>query len=172
MQNALPPDAADEVLGITFFDLLAFGRWASGTADRDVGAFLQRFYEASADGLEPAGARLVKFMGDAGLAVFEPERTGDVVQALGALRLRVGELGEEAGFETDVVCKVHVGSVVTGTFGAGASRHFDVMGQSVCETALLRGPGLVLSASAYGRLGATTQAGFREDPESGVWRRA
>lgn len=170
MTNALPPDAEEKQLGIAFFDLARFAAWSCERRDREVAVFLQRFYEGSAERLERAGARLVKFMGDAGLVVFEPDRMSGVVAAFRALRRWARDLGREEAFDTDLTVKVHVGSVWAGTFGAGASRAYDVLGQTVNETALLRGPGLVLSAEASRRLVGPERAGFEDD--GGVLREA
>lgn len=141
-------DWREETLGIVFFDLARFARWVEGRTHLEVAAFLQSFYEQAAEVLEPAGVRIVKFMGDAGLGVFEPGRAADVVAALDALRARVRRAGDAESFDTDLTSKVHVGSVVTGTFGAPGAARFDVMGPAVCEAARLPGHGLVISEAA------------------------
>ena len=70
----LPPGFQQQTLGVAFFDLSRMTEWGSSGEDALVAKFLQRFYELSGEILAPAGARIVKFMGDAGLCVF-PEET-------------------------------------------------------------------------------------------------
>ena len=161
---------SERTLGIVFFDLMRFARWGETRRDPDVAAFLQHFYERSADILEPAGLRLVKFMGDAGLAVCDPERLLDAVEALRLLRESVA--ADEDAHPMDLAVKVHVGSVVEGTFGPARLARYDVMGQAVNTAALLPGGGIVLSEAAHARLETSARDGFVADEAQGVWRQA
>ncbi|MBI2302545.1 MAG: hypothetical protein HYU66_26875, partial [Armatimonadetes bacterium] len=70
---AVPPGCRVETLGVTFFDLSRFAEWASSDEDLRIASFLHAFYALAAERLHPASCRIVKFMGDAGLAVFAPD---------------------------------------------------------------------------------------------------
>ena len=149
-EQRAPADAAVGERGILFFDCDHFAAWAS-TAP--LAAFLDAFYTDVVAALEPVGVRVVKFMGDGGLAIFDPSRLQSVVDVLDGLRHRVAERGRVAGLGTGLTAKVHLGEVLTGTFGPGEHARFDVVGSAVNETALLEGRGLVLSATVQARLG-------------------
>ena len=99
---SLPPDCRTETVGITFFDLSRLAEWSSSEDDERVADFLQRFYALSAKCLEPAGCRIVKFTGDAGLAVFPTESAEDAIDALSRLASETREMGREIGFDIRV----------------------------------------------------------------------
>ena len=146
---ALPPDSQSETLGVTFFDLSRMLEWSSSEGDARVAAFFQRFYDLSAKHIEGAGGRIVKFMGDAGLAVFRPETAEDVIFALCAFATEARALAAEFGFNTYLNVNVHVGPVLTGTFGASGAARYDVLGKTVNVAARLGRRGVVLSAQAF-----------------------
>ena len=152
MDATLPPDAEECELGIVFLDLARFSRWADGREDREVAGMLQTFYALAARHLQERDTRVVKVIGDAMLAVFEVEALSAVVDALLRLADEFERIAESAGFTTRVDGKVHLGPVITGSFGPPGLQRFDVLGKTVNQTALLRGEGIVLSATAETRL--------------------
>ena len=146
---SLPPDCRTETVGITFFDLSRLAEWSSSEDDERVADFLQRFYALSAKCLEPAGCRIVKFTGDAGLAVFPTESAEDAIDALSRLASETRAMGREIGFDTYLNVSVHVGPVVSGSFGPPGAERFDVIGKAVNVAARLGRRGVVLSAQAF-----------------------
>ena len=166
----LPRDATTEILGIAFFDLQRFSAWAGRESDDRVAGFLQAFYVCAADRLRPAGVRLVKFIGDAGLAVFAPDRADPAVAALRTLGEEVRELGRTCGFDTGLGTGVHVGPVVTGSFGPPDLARFDVLGAAVNRAACLPRRGVTLTAEAWACLSEDAQAGIERDAEQGTYR--
>ena len=62
---ALPKNLNQETLGVAFFDLSLMSEWSSSNDDAHVAAFLQAFYQLAHERLDAAGARVVKFIGDA-----------------------------------------------------------------------------------------------------------
>ena len=146
---ALPPDCKTETLGVAFFDLSRIGEWASSNEDALVAGFFQRFYILAAEHIEPAGGRIVKFMGDAGLAVFPKDSAEAVIFALRdfaqAARACAGELGLDAYLNISV----HVGPALTGRFGPPGAERFDVIGKTVNIAARLGRRGITLSPQAF-----------------------
>lgn len=147
--RALPVDAKTETLGITFFDLSRFADWSSTDDDARVASFLQTFYSLAAKHLEPAGARIVKFMGDAGLAVFPKNSAEAVIFALCAYSQEIRDRAREYGLDTYLNINVHVGPVISGSFGVPGAERFDVIGKSVNIAARLGRRGVTLSAQAF-----------------------
>ena len=114
-----------------------------------VAAFFQDFYRLAAEHVEGNGGRIVKLMGDAGLAVFPTECAEAVIFGLGDLARRARERGAEYGFDVYLNTSIHVGPVLTGQFGPPGAERFDVIGKTVNVAARLGRRGLTLSAQAF-----------------------
>jgi len=145
----LPPDCETTTLGVAFFDLSRMAEWASSDEDARVASFFQAFYALAADRIEPAGGRIVKFMGDAGLAVFEPEAGERVIFALADLARDARAKAAEYGLDAYLNVNVHLGPVLAGSFGPPGAERFDVIGKTVNIAARLGRRGLTLSAQAF-----------------------
>jgi len=156
----LPSDCTKQKLGVAFFDLSRIAEWADGEQDEIVAAFFQTFYALAAERLEPVGGRLVKFMGDAGMLVFEPESAEPVIFALDQLARDIRKLAHHVGLDTYLNINVHVGSVLAGSFGAPGNERFDVVGKTVNIAARLGRRGLTLSPQAFRCLGAEARKRF------------
>jgi len=146
---SLPPDCRNDTLGVAFFDLSRFAEWASSDQDERVASFLQGFYALAAERIGSAGGRIVKFMGDAGLAVFPPEAAEDVIGALCALARDARSAARQVGLDAHLNVNVHVGPVIAGSFGAPGSQRFDVIGKTVNIAARLGRRGVTLSPQAF-----------------------
>jgi class 3 adenylate cyclase len=149
-------------LFIVFADLAGFGADVRRTGDRDLADILDGLYERVDDRVTAGGGRVVKFVGDAALAVF-PEDAGDrVVDALFALKDEAdGFLGGH-GWSATLTFKVHFGVVMAGPFGAKNDKHFDVIGSDVNAAATLQGRPFVLSAQAFRKLSADARRHFKK----------
>lgn len=155
-----PPDFKQETLGVTFFDLSRFAEWCSSDQDERVAAFLQAFYVLSSERVTAAGGRIVKFIGDAGLAVFAPDVAEDVILVLCRLSDEVRALARGVSLDTHLNINVHVGSVVTGSFGPPEDARFDVLGKAVNVAARLGRRGVTLSPQAFRCLSPEGRARF------------
>jgi len=146
---ALPTDCQTRTLGVAFFDLSRIAEWASSEEDIHVASFMQRFYELAAARLEPAGGRIVKFMGDAGLVVFELDVAEAEIIALAEFAGEARRLAAKHGLDAYLNVNVHVGPVVAGSFGPAGAERFDVIGKTVNIAARLGRRGVTLSAQAF-----------------------
>jgi class 3 adenylate cyclase len=159
---SLPPDSQTETLGITFFDLSRFAAWSSSDEDERVAGFLQEFYVLAHQRLEAAGCRIVKFMGDAGLAVFARESAEQAIFALcefaGEMRVRA----RDVGLDTYLNVNIHVGPVVTGNFGPPGAERYDIIGKAVNVAARLGRRGVVLSPQAFRCLSPDSRERFEK----------
>ncbi len=147
--EGLPVGVRQETLAVSFFDLSRIYEWRSSEDDARVAAFFTDFYRIAAEQIEGAGGRIVKLMGDAGMAVASPEQAEGLVFALADLALRARELGQEYGFDVYLNTSVHVGPVLSGEFGPPGAERFDVIGKTVNVAARLGRRGLTLSAQAF-----------------------
>ena len=147
--GALPGDCQSQTSGVAFFDLSRIPEWTGSDQDARVAGFFQEFYALSAGRIEPAGGRIVKFMGDAGLAVFPPDDADSVISALCELAAESRALARRAGLDAYLNVNVHVGPVLAGSFGTPGAERFDVIGKTVNVAARLGRRGVTLSAQAF-----------------------
>ena len=147
--GTLPPDCKTKTLGVAFFDLSRIPEWSSSEQDAAVASFLQEFYALAGRHIEPAGGRIVKFMGDAGLAVFPTDSAEDVIFALCAFAREARTCAQQAGLDAWLNVNVHVGPVLTGGFGPPGAERFDVIGKTVNIAARLGRRGVTLSSQAF-----------------------
>ena len=160
--GALPKDAKTEEMCISFFDLSRITEWASSEEDEKTAAFFQDFYQLSHDTITPAGGRIVKFIGDAGLAVCPKEKAADFITALAELSLKVRERANAYGLDTYLNTNVHYGPVVVGSYGPKGHESFDVLGKAVNVAARLGRRGLTLSPQAFRCLGPEARKKFEK----------
>jgi adenylate cyclase len=159
-QVSVPTGCTTRTLGVTFFDLSRISEWSSSEDDGRVATFFQSFYGLSAKHIEGAGGRIVKFLGDAGLAVFDPDVAEEVIFALCKLAEEARALGARFGLDTYLNVNVHVGPVIEGEFGAPGSERYDVIGKTVNVAARLGRRGVTLSAQAFRCLGEEARKRF------------
>lgn len=169
-RRALPPGCQIETLGVAFFDLSPIPQWTSSEADGRVASFFVELYGLAAKLIEPAGGRIVKVMGDAGLAVFPTEAAEDVVFALCRLARQARRSARDAGLDTYLAVNVHVGPVVAGDFGPPGAERYDVIGKTVNVAARLGRRGVTLSPQAFRCLSPEGRERFEKVTRPVVYR--
>ena len=152
-----------ETLVIAFVDLARFQIASRRVKDAALVEVLEDFYSRIADGLKPAGGRVVKFMGDGALIVFAADRLSQAARALLMLKSDVDARLAKRKFATPLVVRVHVGEVMAGMLGPKGDKRYDVIGQAVNRTAAMHpGEALSLTIDAYSKLDAKTQKLFKQ----------
>jgi class 3 adenylate cyclase len=159
----LPEEFSVAVMGVAFFDLSRLGEWHSSEQDIHVAQFFQRFYALVGSRIEPVGGKVVKVMGDAGLAVFPEEAVRDGILALRDLAGESKQLARDHGFDATLNVNVHLGPVVCGPFGPPGSARFDVIGKTVNIAARLGRRGITLSPQAFRCLDPETRKLFQKN---------
>ena len=148
--------------------LIAFWNFSRYTAQADrlddvaAARVMAEFYELVGSRVTAAGGRVVKFIGDGGLAVFPPARAEAGVLALLDLTDAADGFMAGHGWECRLTVKIHFGTVVEGEYGAGADRRYDILGKAVNVGARLQGSGVVLSEEAFERLGPEARRRFKK----------
>ncbi|HEX9885796.1 MAG TPA: adenylate/guanylate cyclase domain-containing protein, partial [Longimicrobiales bacterium] len=134
-------------------DVAGYARVFRTRSGAEVAAFLDRLYRASERTIAERGGRIIKFMGDAVLAVFPPRDVRNAVAAAVTLEALVPRLAEELELALEIGASIHMGSVVEAELGEGAGRRTDVIGRTVNQTFLMgRGPGIRISEPVYRKL--------------------
>lgn len=146
---ALPADSKTEILGVAFFDLSRMTEWSNANEDARIASFLNRFYQQAFEALEPAGAHIIKFMGDAGIVVCPEKSVEQMIFALCDFSKAARKCGKDHGIDTYLNISVHVGPVITGSFGPTGFERYDVIGKTVNIAARLGRRGVTLSAQAF-----------------------
>jgi adenylate cyclase len=129
-------------------DLAGYTRCAAGLDALTVARFLDGWYRAAAAIIRARGGRVVKFMGDAVLAVFPEDRAVDAVDAceqmIESVRATRGVMKVELG------ANVHTAVVAEGEFGPDDDRRYDVLGSGVNHLFLMGGAaGIRISEPVY-----------------------
>ena len=159
---ALPDRFAETELLIAFSDLTAYTVTARRLSPHDVAALMEAFYERTHALIEPAGGRIVKFIGDAALIVFPAERAGDGVLALLHYKRELDGWLASVGYPGRLTVKAHFGRAVAGEFGPPHARRYDLLGDDVNTTARLESHGFAISAQAFRTLSAEGRKHFKK----------
>lgn len=158
----LPADCRSETMGVAFFDLSRIAEWRSPEQDRRVAGLFQELYALAARHVEPAGGRIVKCMGDAGLAVFPVASAEAAILALCSLAADARSCAVRAGLDAYLNVNVHVGPVLAGSFGPPGGQRFDVIGKTVNVAARLGRRGVTLSPQAFRCLSPSARGRFEK----------
>lgn len=137
--------------------------------DAALAEVVDELYERLHRAVTGAGGRVVKFIGDAMLAVFQPEQADDAVEALLRERRSVDAWLEKRGLECRLHVKVHAGTAIAGDFGGRGEKRFDVIGKEVNTCARLPSAGFSLSAAAFHKLSIRGQRAFKKHAPAVVY---
>jgi class 3 adenylate cyclase len=162
--------AASTRLVLVVADLTGYTRLSRTHSDEIMAGFLDRFYCLAEDAVSEGGGRIVKFMGDAMLAVFPEERAAAAVAAVVTLQVQSEKLARSHGFDMALGANLHLGSAVVAELGKGSSRRSDVIGRAVNQTFLLgSGAGIRLSETLYRRLPSSDRGPWEKHKPPAVY---
>jgi adenylate cyclase len=156
------PARASTPLLIVFMDLTRFNAQGLKTADDVVADTIDRYYEMTGQAVRQAGGTVVKFIGDAVLAVFPEDGVDWAAAMLLDLKDAVDQMMTQQGWECRLNAKAHFGPVMAGSFGERGAKRYDVIGANVNITARLESHGITLSAEAFRKLGPDMRTRFRK----------
>jgi len=157
------PEFSEVPLLVAFADLLRYTAQVDRLPDAEVARVMTAYYALAGSTMASGGGRVVKFIGDAMLAVFPAERSEDGVVALLNLKDAADELMVQQGWDCRLVVKAHFGPVAAGLFPVGSEERYDVLGRTVNIAARLEaGAGFALSAEAFRRLGPEARRRFKK----------
>lgn len=157
------PEIRSEVsLLVAFADLTRFGAQSQRVSDVDLADVLDAYYERLAAVVEAAGGRLVKFIGDGAVVVFDEDGVDRGVQALLDLKESVDSFMGAKGWECRLAIKAHFGTTVAGPFGSAGGKRFDVIGKTVNTAAMLDSTGVTLSVAAFRKLSPELRRRFKK----------
>jgi adenylate cyclase len=147
---------------VVFVDLTRFWAQSQRVDDVELADTLDAYYEQIGAAVRAAGGRIVKFLGDGALIVFDEQRVDAGVEMLLALKDAVDRSMAQRGWECRLIAKAHFGTVIAGPFGVAGDKHHDVVGKTVNIAATLEASGVTLSVAAFRKLGAATRKHFKK----------
>ena len=156
------PDFSEVSLLVAFTDFTRFAVQTERLDDVEVARVMQTYYELAGRTIASAGGRVVKFIGDATLAVFPVEDVDRGVLALLELKEAADGLMADRGWESRLTVKAHFGPVVAGHFGVASDTRYDILGKTVNVTARLEASGVALSVEAFRQLGPDVRQRFKK----------
>lgn len=158
-------DVRDLDLFVAFFDLTGFTAFARQHDSRSVFDTLAGWYRLVGTSVEHAGGHVVKFMGDAGIAVFDADGVDAAVAALRRAQDDGDGFLAGRGFRAHAVIRGHVGPVTCGPMGPPGWQRFDVIGETVNTAALARASGqhrFALTPQAFRKLSPEGRSAFKK----------
>lgn len=131
---------------VAFADINGFVKLCKDKNSSEIFDFLSEFYIISGKVIdEIPNGKIVKFMGDSMLIVFDENFIAQSVETLKKLKSEVDSFLSKFGVEITLSVKAHFGEVTCGEIGTEKDKRFDVFGNTVNETALLSNGDFVLS---------------------------
>jgi class 3 adenylate cyclase len=139
-------------------------------SDEKMAAFIQEYYVVCDNTLTEAGGTIIKFMGDACLAVFPAEPAKDAVAAVLQLQVAADALASQYQIPVSLGANVHLSLTIDSEFGVGTSKRRDIIGRGVNQTFLLgRGPGIRISEAVYRALPSNARAPWNKHKPPAVY---
>lgn len=155
---------------IVLLDLAGFARLFQTESDERMANFVQEYYVACEDIITGREGEVIKFMGDACLAVFSVEQGLNAVGAVLELRSKITEISKRHQLPTELGANLHLASAIEGEFGKGARKRRDILGRGVNQTFLLgRGAGIRISEPVYRALPSSARSPWNKHRPPAVY---
>ena len=149
-------------LVVAFIDLSGYALQSTRVADDDLARVIDGYYELVAAQITAAKGRVVKFIGDGTLVVFDVADADAGITTLLALKDDIDRYLDSHGWPCRANIKVHVGPVIAGPYGAANDKRFDIIGKTVNTAAMLDSAGVALSTEAFRSLSPETRQRFKK----------
>jgi adenylate cyclase len=165
-----PIRCRERQLVIVMVDLARFTQAVAALALPDLASLVDRFYLAAGEVIGEHGGRVVKFVGDGCLAVFEPAEVLAALQAVEALRARAGAVGTDYGVMLELGANVHLATVAEAEVGPDGS--YEVVGMGVIHAYRMgNGGGTRISEPVYRKLPSDRRTPWRkyQPPATYTW---
>ncbi len=130
----------ERIVAVLFADLRDFTRTSENRLPFDVVYLINQFSQAMGKSVESYGGRIDKFLGDGLMALFgistTPEEAATAaLKAAARMQVQLDELNDKLAGDLDEPLRmgigIHVGAVVLGSMGYGASRSLTAIGDTV-----------------------------------------
>jgi class 3 adenylate cyclase len=152
----------EQELLVGFYDLRGYMRYAETAEPRQLLDTMAGYFAVTGEIIQDAGGRLIKTLGDAGLAAFPADRADSAVRALQSLQSKGRDWLAERGYKSHVIVKLHLGRVALGRVGSPGEEIIDVYGKTVNVAASLPSTGLAMTPAVFRSLQPETRKLFKK----------
>ncbi|MFN7973901.1 MAG: adenylate/guanylate cyclase domain-containing protein [Acidobacteriota bacterium] len=173
MQKVLTPEAQTTAdMMVVFADLTGYLNQSRRDEEKRLELLAETMdllYERMASHVAAGGGRVVKFIGDALLAVFPEDAVERGVREMVRMKDDVETWLGTRGWKSRLVVKAHFGTLMAGPFGPKGDKRFDVIGSTVNIAATLEGGELILSPQVFRKLSPEARNDFRKHTPATVY---
>ena len=152
----------EKKLLISFCDLTNFAKISRRNDETEIFNYLSSIYEIIGEIIEDSNGRVIKFIGDSALIIFEENDVDAGVIALKKLKTEIDDYNKNISYESRLVVKAHFGKVITGMMGTKNNKRFDLIGNEVNIAATLKSNGYAISVEAFRKLKPETRKLFKK----------
>jgi class 3 adenylate cyclase len=145
------PEFTERKLVIMVVDLAGTTKAVARLDATEVARLINSFFASCGEAVSAHRGRIVTFLGDGCLAVFDEKCATDALDAAFALKSAVAALSKDFGVNVELGVNIHQAVVAEGNFEPDG--HYNVMGTGVNYTFLMGGgPGIRISEPVYRQL--------------------
>jgi class 3 adenylate cyclase len=152
----------EQELLIGFYDLTGYMRYAESAEPQRLLDLMAGYFALTGQIVKEAGGRLIKTLGDAGLAAFPAEAVEPGVVAFQSVQAKGSAWLAERGYKSHVIVKLHLGPVAIGKVGSPGEEILDVYGKTVNVAARLDSTGLAMTPAVFRSLPAAARTPFKK----------
>jgi hypothetical protein len=152
----------EQELLIGFYDLSGYMRYAEHAEPQRLLDVMAGYFALTGQIVRDAGGRLIKTLGDAGLAAFPAEQADSAVRAFQSVRSKGRDWLAQHDYKSQVVVKLHLGPVAIGKVGSPGEEIIDVYGKTVNVAATLPSTGLAMTPAVFRSLQPETRKLFKK----------
>lgn len=153
---------AEHELLVGFYDLTAYTRYSAKVAPLDLMRVMAGYFFLTGGIIAAAGGKLIKTIGDAGLAAFPVELADAGVMAFREVKRQGDAWLAEHDYRGRAKIKLHVGPVAVGPVGAPRDERLDIYGSTVNFAAVLESHGFAMSPAVFRKLSSETRKFFQK----------
>jgi class 3 adenylate cyclase len=147
---------------IGFYDLSGYTRYAEHTEPTQMLSTMTGYFALTGQIVKDAGGRLIKTLGDAGLAAFPAELADAGVRALQSVQTKGDDWLAHQGYKSHTIVKLHLGPVAIGRVGSPGDEILDVQGKTVNIAVTLHSTGLTMTPAVFRALQPATRKLFKK----------
>lgn len=157
------PVARERKVVLLVVDLAGFTRAVAGLETEAVVALLEVFFAEAGAVVREGGGRVVKYLGDGCLAVFDGDCAPDAVSCALAIEEVVRSVADRFNVDVELGANVHRATVHEGEFGPDDDRRYDVVGWGVMHAFRMGGgPGVRVSEPVYRSIPSAQRSVWRK----------